>query len=31
MKTCKDCIHFEVFEGYIPTDLDKDIWDLCIR
>lgn len=31
MKTCEDCIHYEVCEGYIPTDLDKDIWDLCAQ
>lgn len=29
MSTCKDCIHHEVCEGYLPTDLDEDIWDLC--
>lgn len=31
MKTYEDCIHYEVCGGYIPTDLDKDIWDLCAQ
>ena len=29
MATCKECLHFRVCGGYIPSDLDKDVWDLC--
>lgn len=29
MATCKDCLHVEACSGYLPTDLDKDVWDLC--
>ena len=27
--TCKDCLHGDMCEGYIPTDLDKDVWHYC--
>ena len=26
---CKDCNHYEACGGYLPTDLDKDIWEYC--
>lgn len=27
--TCKDCLHGDMCEGYIPTDLDRDVWHYC--
>ena len=27
--TCKDCIHYEACGGFIPTDLDQDVFDYC--
>ena len=27
--TCRDCLHYEACGGYLPTDLDKDVFDLC--
>jgi hypothetical protein len=27
--TCKDCIHYEACSGFIPTDLDQDVFDYC--
>ena len=27
--TCKDCIHYDVCGGFIPTDLDRDVFDYC--
>lgn len=29
--TCKDCIHHDICLGYLPSDLDKDVWDLCVQ
>lgn len=29
MATCKDCLHLEACCGFLPSDLDKDVWDLC--
>ena len=29
MATCKGCLHYEACSGYLPTDLDKDIWHFC--
>lgn len=29
MATCKECLHFEVCSGFMPTDLDKDVWHYC--
>ena len=27
---CKDCLHYDdVCDGYIPSDLDQDVWDYC--
>lgn len=31
MATCKDCLHEEACGGYLPTDTDKDVWDLCAQ
>ncbi len=27
--TCKECIHYGVCGGFIPTDLDQDVFDYC--
>lgn len=27
MATCKECLHYEVCGGYLPSDLDKDVFD----
>ena len=27
--TCKDCIHYDVCGGFIPSDLDRDVFDYC--
>ena len=27
--TCKECYHREACGGFLPSDLDKDVWDLC--
>ena len=27
--TCKDCIHYDVCNDFIPTDLDSDVFDYC--
>lgn len=27
--TCKDCIHYEMCGGFIPSDLDRDVFDYC--
>lgn len=27
--TCKDCIHYDMCGGFIPSDLDKDVFDYC--
>lgn len=27
--TCKDCLHGDVCVGYVPTDLDRDVWHYC--
>ena len=29
--TCKECYHYDACGGYSPTDLDKDVWDLCAK
>lgn len=29
--TCKDCLHYGVCSGYLPSDLDKDVFDLCAK
>ena len=29
MATCKVCVFYEHCSGYLPTDLDKDVFDLC--
>ena len=26
---CKDCIHYDMCDGFIPSDLDKDVFDYC--
>ena len=31
MATCKQCVNYDDCCGYIPTDLDKDVWDLCAK
>ena len=27
--TCKDCIHYDACGGFIPSDLDRDVFDYC--
>lgn len=27
--TCEDCVHNGVCSGFIPTDLDRDVFDYC--
>lgn len=27
MATCKQCLHYDVCGGYLPSDLDKDVFD----
>ena len=27
--TCKDCIHYDMCGGFIPSDLDKEVFDYC--
>ena len=27
--TCKDCLHGDVCVGYVPSDLDRDVWQYC--
>ena len=29
MATCKECLHNGVCGGYIPSDLDRDVFDYC--
>ncbi len=29
--TCKDCYHYEACDGFLPSDMDKDVWDLCAK
>ena len=29
MSNCKDCIHYDVCGGFIPSDLDRDVFDYC--
>lgn len=29
--TCKDCYHYEACGGFLPSDTDKDVWDLCAK
>ena len=29
--TCKECYHYDACGGYLPSDLDKDVWDLCAK
>lgn len=31
MANCKECMHYNACSGYLPTDLDKDIWHLCAQ
>lgn len=27
--TCKDCLHYDVCNDFIPSDLDRDVFDYC--
>lgn len=29
--TCKDCIHYDACGGFIPSDLDSDVFDYCSK
>ena len=29
MATCKECLHIGVCPGFLPSDLDKDVWSYC--
>lgn len=29
MATCNECLHIDACSGFLPSDLDKDVWDLC--
>ena len=29
MATCKKCLHNGVCGGFVPTDLDRDVFDYC--
>ena len=29
--TCRDCIHYKSGCEFIPTDLDRDVFDYCIK
>ncbi len=29
--TCKECYNRDACGGYLPSDLDKDVWDLCAK
>lgn len=29
MATCKECLYYEACSGYLPSDLDEDIWHYC--
>ena len=31
MATCKQCLFYPACPGYLPTDLDKDVFDLCAK
>jgi len=31
MATCKECFHYNACGGFLPSDLDKDVWDLCAK
>ena len=31
MATCKECLHVGVCSGFMPSDLDKDVWELCAQ
>lgn len=31
MATCKECFYFTVCGGFMPTDYDQDVWDLCAK
>lgn len=31
MATCRDCYHYHACGGFTPSDLDKDVWDLCAQ
>lgn len=29
MATCKECLHYDACGGYLPSDLDADVFDYC--
>lgn len=29
--TCKECYHYDACAGYLPSDLDKDVFDYCAK
>lgn len=29
--TCKECIHYDACGGFLPTDLDRDVFDYCAK
>lgn len=31
MATCKVCVFYEHCSGYLPTDMDKDVFDMCAK